>query len=77
MDNIYTYVVTLPDNIREMVTPCADGYTVYLSDRLDSVQMLKSFRHALNHIKNRDFETEKDITEMETKANVVSGNKVR
>lgn len=56
MDNIYVYVVPLPPCIREMVTPCSDGYTIYLADRLHRVDMLKAYRHALKHIKRGDFE---------------------
>ena len=44
MDNIYVYVVPLPPCIREMVTPCSDGYTIYLADRLHRVDMLKAYR---------------------------------
>ena len=67
MDNVFTYIVSLPDNVNEMVTPCADGYTIYLSDRLDSFAQRKAFLHAVGHILNRDFDTEKIVEVIEDK----------
>ena len=56
MDDVYVYIVPLPPCIRELVTPCLDGYTVYIADRLDRESMIKAYKHALNHIKRGDFE---------------------
>lgn len=56
MDDIYVYTVRLPDGFREMVTPCLDGYTVYLDDRLDRTGRIREYRHAVRHIQNHDFE---------------------
>lgn len=67
-DTIYHYVVNLPPKINEMVTPCADGYTVYISDRLDHEGQLRAYAHALEHIKNNDFASEEDIQSIEAKA---------
>ncbi len=56
MDEIYTYFVPMPAGVHEFVTPCADGYTVYIDDSLDESQRLKAFCHALKHVVNNDFE---------------------
>lgn len=55
MDDIFTYIVPLPIGIDEVVLPCADWYTVYLSDRLDTDGRLREYRHAVCHITNGDF----------------------
>lgn len=52
---IYTYIVTLPPGINECVVPCLDGYTVYLSDRLDRAGRLRAYKHALRHIHREDW----------------------
>ena len=55
MDNIYHYIIKLPDGINEMATPCADGYTIYTSDRLTYEGRQKAYRHAISHILDGDF----------------------
>ena len=55
MDDIYTYIVSLPVGVNEVVMPCADGYTVYISDRLDTDSRIRVYRHAVAHIENGDF----------------------
>ena len=67
MDDIYTYLVPLPIGIDEVVLPCADGWTVYLSDKLDRETLQKKYRHAVGHIKGNDWEKE-DIQEIEVNA---------
>ena len=56
MDRIFIYTVDLPDDLNEMVTPCADGYTVYLNQKLDRRGQLKAFHHAIDHIAGNDFD---------------------
>jgi hypothetical protein len=53
-----------------MVTPCADGYTVYISAKLDDEHRLKAYEHALRHIESGDFDMDctKTVQEMETAA---------
>ena len=65
MDNIYTYFVPLPNNINEMIKPCYDGYTVYISNRIDHDKQVKAYNHALEHIKNADFDSENNVNELE------------
>ena len=67
MDNIFVYTVKLPPKINEMVAPCADGYTVYLSDRLDREGKIAAFNHAVEHIRNNDFE-KGDVQSIEREA---------
>lgn len=57
-DNIYVYLIDMPVSIREAVTPCCDGYTIYLNSRLSQSAQEKSFRHAMWHIEHNDFEKE-------------------
>lgn len=56
MDNVYVYLISLPSTIHEMVTPCADGYTVYINSEDDKEMQKESYLHALYHIQNNDFE---------------------
>lgn len=55
MDNIYVYLIDLPDRVDEMVTPCADGYTVYLNARLSYARRVQAYHHALRHIERNDW----------------------
>lgn len=67
MDNIYVYTVRLPDRVYEAVAPCADGYTVWIDERLDDEHRRKAYKHALWHITNGDFERN-DVQEIESQA---------
>lgn len=71
MDNVYVYLTgELPAGIHELVTPCTDGYTVYIDEHLDDNHRLDAYNHALEHIKNRDFDIDnaRTVQEMETEA---------
>lgn len=67
MNDVYLYYVDLPPGIHEMICPCLDGYTVYLSNADDTETQRKSYAHALLHIKNHDFEKE-NVQEIESSA---------
>ena len=67
MDDIYTYLIPLPDGINEVVLPCLGGYTVYIDSRLSQEKQVRSYQHALGHIVNQDFE-KTDVQEIETNA---------
>lgn len=56
MDDVYVYIVRLPYGIREMISPCFGGYTVYISEDLTMQQRHNAYQHALKHIRNGDFE---------------------
>ena len=55
-NNVYIYIVDLPDRIDEMVTPCFDGYTVYLNARLTYAGRVRAYHHAMRHIYRNDFD---------------------
>ena len=65
--DIYIYTVSLPVGVNEAVTPCLDGYTIYISDRIDHASQMKALRHAIFHIENNDFERF-DTLEIEAEA---------
>lgn len=64
MDDIFVYFVPLPHPAHEIVTPCADGYTVYIADWLDQEHRVAAYEHALTHIRNNDFEKD-NVQEIE------------
>lgn len=39
-----------------MVTPCVDGYTVYLNARLTYTGRVQAYHHAIEHIDRNDWE---------------------
>lgn len=67
MDNIYVYVIDLPPHVNEMVTPCYDGYTIYLDASLSPYGRKRAYNHALTHIEKHDFEKH-DIQQIEREA---------
>ena len=67
MDDIYTYLIPLPDGINEVVLPCFGGYTVYIDSRLSQEKQIRSYQHALGHIVNQDFE-KTDVQKIEKDA---------
>lgn len=66
-DDIYVYMINLPDGVKEAVVPCFLGYTVYINQRLSYEARKKAFAHALLHIRNRDFE-KSNVQEVESEA---------
>lgn len=56
MGEVFVYLVELPPGINEMVTPCADGWTIYIDIDLTEPEREKAFKHAMGHIENGDFE---------------------
>lgn len=67
MDDIYVYVVNLPDHIDEMVTPCEDGYTVYINKKLSEHRASLALRHAIGHVARCDWARD-DIQNIEREA---------
>ena len=55
MDNVYVYLIDLPDRVDEMVTPCLDGYTIYLNAKLTYRDRIKAYMHALEHVRRNDW----------------------
>lgn len=70
MDNVYTYVVNMPPKVHEFVTPCADGYTIYIDEKLSHDARLKAYDHAMHHIRDGDFDKD-DVQSIETNAHTL------
>ena len=70
MDDIFVYLIKLPDKINEIVTPCAEGYTVYIDVDLSEEERIKAYNHALAHIESGHFDIDniKTVQEMEIEA---------
>lgn len=71
VDENYVYVYLrddMPPQTREMVTPCADGYTVYINAALDEKHRIEAYEHALAHIENGDFDIDNISTAQEIEA---------
>lgn len=69
MDDVYVYRVPMPGKIHEMVTPCEDGYTVYINDALDDASARAAYQHAVRHIRHHDFDADAQcVQEVEGKA---------
>ena len=71
-DDVFVYVVDLPDGINEMISSCSEGYTVYIDAKLDSFQVQKAYEHACRHIENGDFE-KTDVQQIEADAHREDG----
>jgi len=56
MDDVFVYLAPLPNAIDEYVTPCSDGYTIYINEKLSRPQQIEAYNHAVNHIAGNDFE---------------------
>jgi hypothetical protein len=67
MVDVFVYIVDLPDQVDEMVTPCLDGYTVYLNARLSFAGRVRAYHHAIRHIERNDFEA-KNVQKIEEEA---------
>ena len=67
-DDIYIYLVDFPRGIKEAVTPCFGGYTIYIDEKLDRASQIKAFNHALTHINNGDFDKDATADEIEAAA---------
>lgn len=50
-----------------MVTPCGDGYTVYINVKLSYHDRVKAYHHAIEHIDRNDWE-KVDVQEIEKDA---------
>lgn len=56
MPDTFVYIIDLPTGINEVVLPCEDGFTIYLSASLSPMGRERAYRHALGHIEKNDFE---------------------
>lgn len=67
MDDVFIYFIDLPPKVSEAVTPCLDGYTIYINQNLSRDRQLKAYQHAIRHITNNDFE-KSDVQQIEIDA---------
>ena len=65
---VYVYLVDMPPQTHEIVTPCADGYTVYINATMDDKHRIEAYKHALRHIENGDFDIDNIATVQEIEA---------
>ena len=56
--DVFVYVIDLPPKVNEMVAPCADGFTIYLSAKLSQAGRVQAYNHALKHIERNDWNRE-------------------
>ena len=70
--SVYVYLANLPPGINEFITEGPDGsYTVYLEANNSQEEWEKSYKHALKHIENYDFQkTDVQTVEFEAHASV-------
>ena len=66
-ERIFVHYNKLPGKINEAVTPCNGGYDVQIDPRQSNDGILRSFHHAMRHIKNMDFEKD-NVQEIEYEA---------
>jgi len=66
-DEIYIYRIDLPDGINEMITPCEDGYTLYIDKRLSPDGFIRAYHHAVSHVINNDWD-KSDVQSIERTA---------
>lgn len=64
-EEIYVYLVALPDGIDEMVAPSGTGFTIYIDEKLDREHQVKAYAHALEHICRNDLDGGGDVQEIE------------
>ena len=67
VNSVYIYLVDLPTDISEMVTPCVDGFTVYINARQSQGRQIEAYRHAMGHIYKDDWKRE-DVQAVESEA---------
>lgn len=66
--DVNVYLMNFPTKGKEMVVPNEDGsYTIFLNARLSYEEQLKAYQHAVDHIKNQDFQ-KSNVQEIEATA---------
>ena len=67
-EDVYVYFVDFPRGIREAVTPCPGGYTIYIDEKLDYASRLRAYDHAMRHIRCGDFDVDDTADNIESAA---------
>ena len=70
--NIFVHIMDLPGSAEEAVTENEDGtYSIFIDAQLSPLGREKAYQHAIEHIKNGDFEKE-NVQEIELDAHNIS-----
>lgn len=64
-DDVYVYFVDFPDSVHSVCTVCADGYNIYINERLDDNHRQIAYLHELVHINNGHLERDINVDEIE------------
>jgi len=67
MVDTFVYLIDMPLNVSEMVTPCEFGFTIYLNAKLSYQDRVKAYLHALDHIERDDWNRD-NVQMIETEA---------
>ena len=66
MTEVYIKVIDMDTCIKEQVTQNQDGsYTIFLNARHSFESHMKSYIHAMEHIVNKDFDSEASADQIE------------
>ncbi len=59
--------IDLPNGVSEIVTPNEDGsHTVFLNARHTAEKNREAYKHAVDHIRNNDFQSDMTAQEIES-----------
>ena len=56
MDDCFVRCIKMPQQVKGFTMPGADGYNIYINERLDRAERIRAYRHELEHINNQDYE---------------------
>lgn len=66
-EDVYIHYAQIPGTVNEAISPCEGGYNVTIDPRQSHEGLIRSYNHALKHIKEVDFEKD-DVQAIETSA---------
>lgn len=64
-DDVFVYYVDFPDSVHSVCTKCADGYNVYINEKLDDAHKQIAYLHELIHIEKGHLEDDVDVDVIE------------
>ena len=66
-NDIVIRLIKLPGSIKGYTSPSVDGiYNVYINQNLPFEMQHQVIRHEIDHIRRRDFESDRNVVELET-----------
>lgn len=76
-EDIFIQLANFPTTTKEAITPNEDGsYTIFINARLSNEEQLKSYKHALKHIQNGDFD-KTDVQKIEYSAHQERSERIK